>query len=244
MLLLAMLAAASAPDITVVGARSPLHAMRAVSDRELSTMRGGFELPNGLNLQLGIDVQTRVDGVLAVHTIYASDGPNAGLRVFTDGLKSANPATPPAQSISTPQLTTAPVLVVDRSPSGTTVLPSSQLPATTVNVVTADPGQWLSGEGQTQLPVVANGDPVPASIGTVRLTSDAQGSVVTLQAPDLEVRQLVGQASGTVVLNSASDRTIDTVGSINVNLQGLSPQLLNAAFAADRLAAAIARGGQ
>jgi hypothetical protein len=39
-----------------------------------------------------------------------------------------------------------------------------------------------------------------------------------------------------VLANSGSDRTIDTVSSVNVDLQGVSPALLSGLFAAQRAA--------
>jgi len=63
-----------------------------VPDATLARMRGGVLLPNGITLTLGIDIQTRVDGTLVLHSIYNSDGPDAGIRVFTDGKDSPRAA--------------------------------------------------------------------------------------------------------------------------------------------------------
>ena len=47
---------------------------RPLADAALATMRGGLQLPNGLTVALGIDIQTWVDGRLALHSIYANEG--------------------------------------------------------------------------------------------------------------------------------------------------------------------------
>lgn len=60
---------------------SAAFAQPAVSDGELAQMRGGMDLPNGLTVNIGVDIQTMVDGQLALQTIYQSDGPNTGLQI-------------------------------------------------------------------------------------------------------------------------------------------------------------------
>lgn len=228
------LIAPAVPEITVV-AKPRAFAAPPIRDMELARMRGGLRLPNGLDVSLGIDIQTRVNGLLALHTVYASEGPAAGVRVFVDGAKPV-PLAPATQTISASAVPSMPVLVVDRSPTGTTIVPTTATPATTVNLVNGDPSTWLSGEGQVQLPVTANGAPVPSPQGDVKLETNDRGAVVTLQTPSLSVQQLVGQATGVVLANSGSDRTIETVSSVNVDLQGVSPALLSGLFAAQRAA--------
>ncbi len=206
-----------------------------VADALLARMRGGLRLPNGLDLALGIDIQTRIDGALALHTVYASEGTNPGVRVFTDGEKpvSVAPANATIKSEAVPGI---PLLIVDRSPTGTTVQPTSATSAATVNLVHGDPSTWLSGEGQVEIPVVANAGPVTAAPGAVSLTTNPAGAVVTLNTPTVEVRQLIGQATGVVVLNTGNDRVIDTISSVNVDLRGFSAPLLASTFVAQRAA--------
>jgi hypothetical protein len=240
-LLVAFLVIAADPDIVVA---APRHALAApiVPDAELARMRGGLRLPNGLDISLGIDIQTRVNGLLALHTVYASDGVAPGIRVYADGEKTV-PLAPTTLTVSSSGTAGAPTLIVDRSPTGTTVIPSSATPATTVNLVSGDPSIWLSGAGQIRIPVTPNGPAVAAPAGDVRLTQSDAGTVVSLETPTLLVQQLVGQATGVVVANSADNQVIDTVSSVNVDVQGLSPQLFAGAFAMQRLAldAATAR---
>jgi hypothetical protein len=233
---LALIAASPslAPSILVVGQRTSF-AKRSVPDEQLASMRGGIRLPNGLTLALGIDIQTRIDGVLALHTVYASDGANPGIRVYTDGTKPVSLA-PTNASITSGAVPGIPLLVVDRSPSGTTIVPTGAANATTVNLVTGDPSTWLSGDGQSQIPVVANGGVVAAPPGNVSLATGPLGAVVTLSTPTVEVRQLIGQATGVVVLNTGNDRVIDTVSSVNVDLRGFSAPLLAGTFIAQRAA--------
>jgi hypothetical protein len=224
------------PDIVVTACRNGcIASAERVPDEALAQMRGGVRLPNGLVVAIGIDIQTRVDGVLVLHTVYTSDGPNAGIRVFTDGTGAPGTA-PGTTTVTTTASGGVPIVTVDRSPGGTTISPGQSTPGATINLVNGGPATWLDGEGQTPVPVTANGPAIAAAPGEIRLETGTAGASVILVTPTLEVRQLVGSATGLVVANTANDRSIETVSSINVDLQGLSPQLLAGAFAAQRMA--------
>jgi hypothetical protein len=203
-----------------------------VPDRELATMRGGLMLPNGLNVAIGIDIQTRIDGVLALHTIFSSE--SAGVRVFTDG------TTSPGEAPGTVTVATGdpdwPTVSVSRTPTGTVVTaPATGVPGA-VNIVTGPTTGWLDAAGQTPVPVTANGPAVVAGPGSIRLTSDHRGSQVLLVTPATEIHHLVGQATGAVVSNTANDRVIDTVSTVNVDLVGLPAGLTNGVLMVNRIA--------
>ncbi len=202
-----------------------------VPDRELATMRGGLMLPNGLNVAIGIDIQTRIDGVLALHTIFSSEAP--GVRVFTNG------ATGQAQVPGTVTVGTGepdwPTVSVSRTPTGTIVT----APGRDRRASTSCPDRRPAGStprARRRCPVTPNGPAVAASSGTIRLTSDDRGSQVQLLTPTTEIRHLVGQATGAVVSNTANDRVIDTVSTVNVNLVGLPAGLMNGVLMVNRIA--------
>jgi len=235
--LLAIPRIAAAQDIVVVAPAPPrpFDAPR-LSDPALAQLRGGISLPNGLQVAIGIDIQTRVDSVLVLHTVYASDGPTAGVRVYTDGLDAERIA-PGTVVVRNPGESGLPSVVVTRSPAGTTVFPGNATPASTVNLVNADPGTWLNGIDQIPVPLDENGAPNVRPEGSFRLTADANGSVVQLDTSDLQVRHLIGQATGTAVANTANNRAVDTISSVNIDLQGGAPlAVLAGQFMADRIA--------
>lgn len=208
-----------------------------VPDRELATMRGGVMLPNGLNVAIGIDIQTRIDGVLALHTIFSSEAAG-GLRVFTDGTTS--PVGVPGTTVVAGDERDWPGISVSRSPTGTTVVAPGTGPATGINVVAGPATGWLDAAGQNRVPVVANGPGIVAETGTIRLTTDDRGAQVTLVTPMVEVRHLIGQATGAVIANTANDVSIDTVSTINVDLIGLPAGLTNGMLMVNRIAAEAA----
>lgn len=221
--------------IVVTGRADRVLAAPIVPDPVLATMRGGIDLANGLAVAIGVDIQTRVDGLLLLHTVYASDGPDAGVRVYTDG-RDGDRTAPGTIAVNIPGNSGAAAIIVDRSPTGTTVVVGSGSQAAKVNLVNADPGQWLNANGQTPVAVTVGGAPVTQGPGTFRVDTDDSGAVVTLDASMLQIRHLIGQATGVSVANTANNRAIDTVSSVNVDLQGVSPGLMSSLFTADQLA--------
>jgi len=209
-----------------------------VPDGELAMMRGGLMLPNGLNVAIGIDIQTRIDGVLALHTIFSSESPAIGIRIYTDGTTS--PSQVPGTVTVAGGDANWPTVSVSRSPTGTTVVAPATGPATSINIVSGPTSGWLDAAGQTLVPVVANGPPLAADGGSIRLTTDERGAQVALITPAVEVRHLIGQATGAVIANTANGISIDTVSTVNVNLIGLPAGLTNGMLMVNRIAAEAA----
>lgn len=229
MLWLALLALAggagdAASDIVVTAPRARPFDAKPVSEPQLAQMRGGVLLPNGIAIAIGIDIQTRVDGLLVLHTIYASDGPIIGARVFTDG--AAQPETAPGTiTVTTPDNAGTPIVTVARTPTGTTVVANPGRPGATVNLVAAPASFWVTADGQQQVPLAENGAPVRQGPGSFGLSSAGGTITSTLAASDYEIRHFIGRVTGTAVTNTGNDRAIDTVSSVNIDLQGGLPAL-------------------
>jgi hypothetical protein len=198
LLLLATAAQVGGP-ITVTAAPSLFQSPR-VPDRELAKMRGGLNLPNGFDVSFAVDLQTRINGVLALHTSYASDGPSAGLRVYGVGGGSTAPQSAPTS------LTVTNNPVTGSAPSG------------------------------GALPVVANGAPVQTAAGTYSLSQNDRSNVVTYDAAGIQVQQLVGQATGVAIANTANNRSIDTSTTVNVDLSNVPVAQIASSFVAARAA--------
>ncbi|PTQ13157.1 hypothetical protein CLG96_03235 [Sphingomonas oleivorans] len=205
-------AAAAVPDDNPFGAPP-------VADSQLATMRGGVRLPNGFDVAIGIDIQTRVNGALALQTVYASEGPNAGLHVYT-GDGETRPLAPSTVRIETASGSARP----------------------TVSVTNGTPQNWPVPAGQTLVPVVANGPGMAGQAGLFSLREDDRGMVVTLDAPALQIRHLVGEATGVAVANTADSRTIDTVSAVNIDLKGVGSLLAPGIMAAERVMQEALRG--
>lgn len=64
--------------------QSPFAGARRLGDAELDRMRGGFVLPNGMDIAIGIQVDTLVNGVLALRTTLTANDV-AQIKVFSGG---------------------------------------------------------------------------------------------------------------------------------------------------------------
>jgi hypothetical protein len=57
-------------------------AQKILSDADLAQLRGGFELPGGLVVNLGVTTDTRLDGQLVLRTVFTATQGSPTLRVF------------------------------------------------------------------------------------------------------------------------------------------------------------------
>lgn len=225
----------TAADIVVIATPGIFPAARQVPDEELAVIRGGMLLPNGLDVTIGIDIQTRVDGVLELHTVYMSSGADAGLHVYRDGTGS----TPPAAGTITAAAgspESAPGIIVDRSPTGTTVWPVQQAPTPTVNINGSPASAWPAVSGETIVAVTPDGAPIDQENGRYSLVGSDGGFTSRYDGDTISIQHLVGQATGAIVLNTGNDRVIDTTTSVGVDLGNFPVEALTAALAMDTLA--------
>lgn len=216
------LAALLAP---AVAAASPF-GVAAVADNELAAMRGGVRLPNGLDVSVGITLETRIDGQLALRSVAGTDG---SVQVFSGGPAAMTAKAAPGRS--TPA---APTITINRSGAGTVIAPALATPNVSVGVTR---GPAAPATGGTPIALEANGAAVATGFGSLRLEKTAQGSAVVLSDPTLLVRQLIGTATGVVVANTADNRAIDTTASINVDLRNATALVGSNLLAIDTIAA-------
>lgn len=189
-----------------------------VSDDELASMRGGFELPNGVALAMSITSDTHIDGHLVLRTVLTVDD-SAHVAVF--GRQGAS-NDEPSQTIATSQPMTAATgvsVIFDRRSGLQSVTPTFGVSSGT-NVTVSSAPQDAATAGLTHLALVADGAPIATDDGLVTLTTTSTGSQVTLHGDQLGVAHLVGQNIATAIVNSANDRTIDTVTNVSIDLSG------------------------
>ncbi|WP_395397061.1 hypothetical protein [Novosphingobium sp. BL-8A] len=178
-----------------------------LTDAQLDELRGGFELPNGMDVVVGVDIQTLVNGALALRSVLNTD-------------------------------TGTPVVFVGDG-SGATSSSSSSGTAAGGGVVVkvGDTAMTIQpAAGQQQVTLTANGPAVSTPSGTVQLVKDANGSQVILNGNSLELRQMIGSLTGSIVANTANDRTIDTVVNVNVDVRNSALLAGSAMLHADTIA--------
>ncbi|MBO9518523.1 MAG: hypothetical protein J7493_10695 [Porphyrobacter sp.] len=181
---------------------SPFPTEARVADEELDRMRGGFELPNGMDIAVGIDIQTMVDGALALRTV---------LNTADNGLPVVFTGTGGASSAASGEGTT-------------TTVPGVGI----VRVVDGPAAPAEAGAGQQQVELTPNGPAVQTPAGLVQLAKDETGSSVVLNGNSLELRHIIGNFTGTLIANTASDRSIDTVVTLNIDLKNSAVPVGNA----------------
>ncbi len=208
-----LVATVAALVTTSTGAGPMFGGAAKVSDAALQTMRGGIALPGGLNIAIGIAIETRVDGVLALRTQFSTETP--GIQVYAGGPWAG--AT--ASGSATAAAATSPTIQYDRNAIGTTVV---LWPAATFNAVKVGSGAGANAPVPTMapLPVSVGGPGVATAFGTVRLLGTATGNIAELTGPDLVIQQAIGQATGAIIANSANNRAIDTATFVGIDVRG------------------------
>lgn len=166
--------------LTLAGAPVPALAQSAVtatplSPSQLEDVRGGFDLPGGVSVSLGVVTETRVNGQDVLRTVFNVQ---------------------------------------------------SGQPAVTVLARTGD-----SPDGLTPVAATVGGAGVATADGTVTLVAMPNGVRVELAGDRLDVSHLVGQSFGSVVANSADDRSIDVATTVNISLGGVARDMIGASSA-------------
>lgn len=170
---------------------APFEGAPVVTDATLADTSGGFLLPNGMDVRLGITIDTLIDGRPVLSTVLTLDDASH-LMVYTGG-------------------------DVKQQATGTAFLvPGPNGPAL---VRIAQDTSFARGAGGQPIAVVPNGGPIQTNWGAVRLEqSDAQ-STVFLAGEGIDLRHMIGTATGALVANTANDRVIDTMVTIDIDVR-------------------------
>lgn len=199
----------------------------AVSDAELSEMRGGFALPGGIDLSIVVRTETSVDGNLLLRSVYALDQGPATLQVF---------APAPGQTVATGrgsagsgdgEAPPAVWVMFDRD-NGVSIGQAGAQPGGGLTVTTG-PAAEAPDDGLAPLPIGPGGS-IEVAGGTVSLQDLPRGTRARIEGDRIDVSHIVGGAFGSVIANSGSDRAIDTVTTISLDLNGATPANLGSAL--------------
>lgn len=186
-----------------------------VPDEALANERGGFLLPGGIDVALTVQTQTAVNGAIVLRTVFQASQGAPTLTVYAP--KAGETVAAPTASVATQgqQATGAPVVTYDSR--GLQVTPSVAAPAIALAAGAK------SGEVPQGLQAITGG---ATDNGTI--TQGAQGGVrtVELSGSDLTVTHLAGNAFGSAIANSGSNRTIDTQTSVAIDLGASGAELM------------------
>lgn len=213
-LLLLLLAQAAAVSPAAEG---PPIAAAPVADPILAEQRGGFRLPSGIDVALSVQTQTAVNGAILLRTVFQIDQGSPNFTIYaakpgeTVGMSAAGGDPQTAR-------TSTPIISYDRT-NGLQVQPGATFSPISVS---AKPGAVAA------LPVglteVAAGTVTDA--GAITDTTRNGVRAVSLSGADLTITHLAGNAFGSAIANSGSDRAIDTQTTVSINLSNAGPDVL------------------
>ncbi|MFA7439824.1 MAG: hypothetical protein WCZ66_02530 [Sphingomonadaceae bacterium] len=71
--------------LPMAGNAGPFAGHEAVSDTELAQMRGGFRLPNGVEVAMAVQIDSIVNGQLVLRSVLVADQGPARLEIYSPG---------------------------------------------------------------------------------------------------------------------------------------------------------------
>jgi hypothetical protein len=189
-------------------------------DAVLATQRGGFRLPNGIDIALAVQTDTAVNGLAVLRTVFRVDQGAPTLTVYAPKAGESVAAPSTSGTTQSTAMTSAQPTVSFDNRSGVRISPG--LPNVGLAVGTSVT-KW-SDDVPKGLAEVSSG--AVTDNGTI--THQVRGGLqtVTLDAKDLTVTHLAGNAFGSAVANSGSDRAIDTATSVSIDLRNAGPDVL------------------
>lgn len=191
-----------------------------VPDPILAEQRGGFRLPSGIDVALTVQTQSAINGAVVLRTVFQLDKGPASLTIY---------APKPGETVAAGDRGTAtqgtgmPSVSYD-SRNGIQVQPAIGGP----NVAISSRSASASAAVPAGLAQVASGAQTDAGL----VTEAARGGVQTveLRGADLSITHLSGNAFGSAIANTGSDRTIDTTTSVSIDLANAGPDVLGSAM--------------
>ncbi|MDB5717675.1 MAG: hypothetical protein JWM38_1102 [Sphingomonas bacterium] len=228
-----MLAAATLPGL-------PL------ADSELAAMRGGFRLPGGIEVALTVRSDTSVDGALLLRSVFSVVNGAPLLQVLAPAKGGEAPTIGPNEASvaragdAAAAGSNALSVQFDRQ-NGVVFVPGATAVAPTINVTS---GARADVDDAGLVLLAAGPAPIETAGGQVTVSALPEGMRVRLEGAGLDVSHLVGAAFGSVIANTASDRTIDTTTTIGLDLGNVRPDLIGSSmFRVENVAVEAARLG-
>ncbi|ARU17906.1 hypothetical protein [Croceicoccus marinus] len=194
----------------------------ALSEEVLARQRGGIRLPGGIDVSLSVDTVTAIDGRVVLQTItrIAETAPTVTAYAPVGGGGIASPAM--AQTTQG----TAPGVSYDPR-NGMTV--TATIPA--VSLIMSKDSRNGAPAAIPGLQAVDLANSAATPNGVVRQVGEGGGSGgVELQGLDFSVMHLTGSAMGATILNSGSDRAIETSTTLYMDLSNAGPDLIGSSM--------------
>lgn len=192
-----------------------------VPDSMLAAQRGGLRLPGGIDVHLSIDTVTAVDGRIVLQTVtrIAEGSPVVSAYAPAEGQSVARPQRQKLATASQPQVT------YDRQHGLTVTTGMPTVPVTLARGESVETAELASGLRALELNQAAT-----TPDGVVQARGESGSGGIELQGLDIRILHLTGQAFGSAIVNSGSDRAIDTQTTLSIDLRNAGPEVLGSAM--------------
>jgi len=194
-----------------------------VPDAVLAELRGGIQLPNGIDLALTVQTQTAVDGAIVLQTVFSLIDGSPELVVYAPPAGQTVAAEPVAVPENAGPTGILPTVTYDSRAGRVQVTPGlATMP------VAVGSGANASSSIAEGLERVAAGSATDSGV----IGQSAQGALraISLTGGNLSVTHFAGGAFGSAIANSGSDRTISTMTSVSIDLRNAGPDVLGSAM--------------
>lgn len=192
-----------------------------VSNTVLAEQRGGFRLPNGIDVALTVQSVTSVNGVVVLHTTFRVDQGPPTIAIHTSGREGQDSGTSTQQN-RTISIAATPTVGYDPR-NGVQITPGVAAPSIRIATVAQDMAASAS-PGEVASEQSAN------AFGAIEQSQQNGVHSISLQGPDIAVTHLAGTTFGSIVANSGNDRAIDTATTISLDLRNAGPDVLGSAM--------------
>lgn len=209
--------------LMLLGQGAPI-AATALPDHELAVQRGGFRLPNGVDVALTVQTQTAIDGAVVLRTVFRADQGAPTLTVSTP--RAGETVVAQGHGAGATAGGAAPMVSYDPR-SGIQITPGWGAPAVSVSSGTV---RAAAAAAEGLQPVDAGGAGVVTDAGQVTASRVGGLDSVQLKAADLTVTHFAGNAFGSAIANSGNDRAIDTQTTVSIDLSNAGPDVIGSAM--------------
>jgi len=209
-----------------------------LDEPELAAERAMFRTPDGMEISLSVQMDTRLDGQLVLRTVLVQGAlPDEKLRIYTETDDAVNKSTmnpqiaePSERSVSFNFERSRGLQItgvnVEPVPVQVTVNAEALSPADRVAVAPVALDEM--GRAQTQF-------------GEIAVENGMYGAVVTLLNENLLVKHVLGSANANVVANTSNNSVIENSTMINLTLPNTSSLALGGSFQMDDLMLPLAQ---
>ncbi|MFV0624397.1 hypothetical protein ACBY01_10355 [Sphingomonas sp. ac-8] len=191
-------------------------------DIKLAEQRGGFRLPNGVDVAMTVQTQTALDGAVVLRSVFRLDSGQPSFVVYTPR-EGETIASPSAGSRDATDASARTQVRYD-SRGGIQITPGVAAPQLSVG------GAGVPADADDRFVTLPDGASVASGAGSVHQSSQGPLQTAEWRGADLSITHLAGSAFGAAVVNTGNDRAIDTETSLFLSLDNAGPDVVGSSM--------------